>query len=105
MAKAKKKSAKKATKKKRTGKLHLPASRTMRPAGLPPEGCIGPPDPIPLFSDAKMAKIVRDCAGIPLDKDVVERLTYMMRRAHGIGMMEGSKKNPAPVPEYVGRGT
>lgn len=101
MAKAKKK----AKKKKRTGKVRLPSSRARGPAGRPPPGCIGPPDPLPLFSDADMIKVVRDAAGIPLDKDVAERLVYMLRRAHGIGLAEGSRRgNPNGLhpPQYEG---
>lgn len=102
MAKAKKKATKK-----RSPRIKLPSSRPLRPAGLPPEGCIGPPDPLPLFSDAKMMKVVRDAAGIPLDKEVAERLVYMLRRAHGIGLAEGCKKasgNPSGFhpPQYIG---
>jgi len=91
--------------KKRSPKIKLPSSRARGRAGQPPEGCIGPPDPLPLFSDADMIKVVRDAAGIPLDKAVAERLVYMLRRAHGIGLAEGAKKNPGGVmypPQYMG---
>ena len=98
MAKAKKK----ATKKKRSPKIKLPSSRARGRAGQPPPGCIGPPDPLPLFSDADMIQVVRDAAGIPLDKDVAERLVYMLRRAHGIGMVEGRGKNPMLPPQHIG---
>jgi len=78
-------------------KIHLPGGATHAPgtAGRAPPGCIGPPDPIPIHDEREMALVVRDCAGVDLDKAVVKRLVYMMRRSHGIGLAEGMRK-PKP---------
>jgi len=90
----------------RSSCVHLPGGDPGRkPAGTPPPGCIGPPDPIPLHDNREMAFVVQDCAGVDLDKGAVERLVYMLRRAHGIGLAEGmrrgkpkSKKKPRANP-------
>jgi len=86
----------------RGGSIHLPGGDPGRgKAGGPPPGCIGPPDPIPLHDNEEMAFVVRDCAGVDIDKAAVERLVYMLRRAHGIGLAEGmsrGKKAPKKRP-------
>ena len=78
-------------------RIPLPGVASQGPgtAGRAPPGCIGPPNPLPIHDGQEMALVVRDCAGVDLDKDVVKRLVYMMRRAHGIGLAEGMRK-PAP---------
>ncbi len=84
----------------------LGGSGPQSPAGQPPPGCIGPPTPLPIHDEREMGLVVSDCAGVDLDRAVVKRLVYMMRRAHGIGLSQGmakgvpkaQKKRPRPNP-------
>ena len=60
------------------------------PKTLPaPIGCVGPRDgPMPVRPDQGPAlrKLVCDAAGEKLSKDAVERICYLVRRAHGMGL-------------------
>lgn len=62
------------------------------PTLAPPRGCPGPGETIPIYPDQaeSLHALISEAASIELSSPAVERLAYLVRRAHAVGKREGA---------------